>query len=588
MRKIFRMASAELNKIFMRPSMFVLATVLVLALILSFTMFKPTSVNTKYTYQLNNTTSMFLKFENEYEGLEENLINAKKNIDEYLSISNDTFDKLKNLSQAAKSQFYDHVYLAVVGMKKDQQYPSITDKQKVIDEFKVFDEKINELKEFLLINVKNKDINFFITTVNFEEIYNTIKALDEAIPSTTDLENFSTSQIVERNNLILTSFDLETINTEIHNLEKIDIDDSALQALLNSYYFPNIIETTTAGVTTYTHTGKLLELYEDVESYYYANVDSANESVINNLNERIAKFYDYIQICKALIENNFELMRIGNKTDDEIVGYNGFSGVSIYNLKLEIATSKYFFDNNTFGYEYLRAFNFGINSGVETNSFDFMFFAMQILSALITLFVVFFACGSISGEQNSGTLKMTAIRPYTRNKIYSGKFLACFNVALILLLVSFVASFAVGLASFGFTSTNALVVINASTVITINPLVLMLIYFLSILIDIVFYISLALLISMLIKQTTISTALTSSIFIASTIISGTATASWIRFIPSTHLGMFKFFTSSNTGLFSFSIVPNVNMLMSALIVIVSILFFDIFGRILFTHKSIDR
>lgn len=588
MRKIFRMASAELNKIFMRPSMFVLATVLVLALILSFTMFKPTSVNTKYTYQLNNTTSMFLKFENEYEGLEENLINAKKNIVEYLSISNDTFDKLKNLSQAAKSQFYDHVYLAVVGMKKDQQYPSITDKQKVIDEFKVFDEKINELKEFLLINVKNKDINFFITTVNFEEIYNTIKALDEAIPSTTDLENFSTSQIVERNNLILTSFDLETINTEIHNLEKIDIDDSALQALLNSYYFPNIIETTTAGVTTYTHTGKLLELYEDVESYYYANVDSANESVINNLNERIAKFYDYIQICKALIENNFELMRIGNKTDDEIVGYNGFSGVSIYNLKLEIATSKYFFDNNTFGYEYLRAFNFGINSGVETNSFDFMFFAMQILSALITLFVVFFACGSISGEQNSGTLKMTAIRPYTRNKIYSGKFLACFNVALILLLVSFVASFAVGLASFGFTSTNALVVINASTVITINPLVLMLIYFLSILIDIVFYISLALLISMLIKQTTISTALTSSIFIASTIISGTATASWIRFIPSTHLGMFKFFTSSNTGLFSFSIVPNVNMLMSALIVIVSILFFDIFGRILFTHKSIDR
>lgn len=588
MKKIFRMANAELNKIFMRPSMFILATVLIIALVLSFAIFKPTSVNTKYTYQLNNTTSMFLKFESEYEALEENLINAKKNIDEYLSISNDTYDKLKALSQATKSQFYDHVYLAVVQMKKDKEYPAPIEKQPVIDEFKIFDQKVGELKEFLLVNVKNKDINFFIPNADFENIYNTVKNLDDAIPSSSDLSNFSTTQIVDRQNLIMESFNLENLNAKIHSFEKIEIDITKLEELLNTYYYPNIIETSVSGITTYTHTGKLLALYEDIQTYYYANIDSADEEIVKGLNERIAKFYDYIQICRALIENNFELMRIGSKTDDQIVTFNGFSGVSIYNLNLEIATSKYFFDNNTFGYEYLKPFNFGVNSGVETNCFDFVFFAMQILSALITLFVIFFASSAISGEQNSGTLKMAAIRPYTRNKIYSGKFIACFNVALILLLVGFIASFAVGIATFGFTSTNALVVINASTVLTMSPIVLILIFFLNLLIDIVFYISLALLISMLIKPTTISTAITSAIFIASTIISGTVTASWIRFIPSTHLGLFKFFTNSNTGLFSFSIVPNVNMIMSGLIVVLSIIIFDLFGRFLFTRKNIDR
>ena len=279
---------------------------------------------------------------------------------------------------------------------------------------------------------------------------------------------------------------------------------------------------------------------------------------------------------------------IGNKTDDEIITYNGFSGVSIYNLKREITVSDYFYKNNTFGYEYLNAFNFNQNSGINTNAYDFAFYAMQILSSLIIIFVIFFASSSIVGEQNAGTLKMTATRPYTRNKIYSGKFLATFNVALILLIISLVASLVVGAATFGFTTQNVLVVMNASEVFILNPAVLMLIYVVSILIDIIFYIALAILISMLIKQTTINTALTSGIFIASTVITGTATASWIRFVPTTHLGLFKYFTTSNTSMFSFSVVPGINFITSLLIIVICIFAFDLIGRLLFTHKSIDK
>lgn len=588
MKKIFRMANAELNKIFMRPSMFVLFSVLVVALVISSFIFNPISVNKKYTYQLNSITNIYVEFEKDHESLENELISAKTSIDEYLSSNNDTLGKMQNLFQTAKNQFTNNLYVAVVEMPKNQEYPSSTVLSEIKYNFGVYREAIENIKDFMLQNVQNKETNFFITSSDFDELYKKVKSISEAIPTDSQLNNYKNQAIIDRLNLLKTSFDIETLNNQVHRLEKITISENELKELLSLYYTPNIKETKNGTIITYSHIGKLKTLYDNVINYYKANIGSTDTSVISEINDHIAKYYDYIQINKTLIENSFELMRIGKKSDDQIVNYNGFSGVSIYNLKQGITTSKYFLDNNTFGYEYLSSFNFGVNSGTETNAFDFCFYAMQICSFLIVLFVIFFASSMISGEQNSGTLKMTATRPYTRNKIYSGKFFACINVSLILLLVSVVASMAVGIASYGFTMQNALIVVNASQVLVINPIVLMLIYIVSIFIDIVFYIALAILISMLIKPTTISTAITACIFIASTIVSGTTAASWIRFIPTTHLGLFKYFTTSNLGILSFSIVPGINLLISGLVVLISIVLFDLFGRYLLSHRNLDK
>lgn len=588
MRKIFRMASAELNKIFARPSMFVLFTVLVGAMVLSFFMFNPISVNAKYTYQLNSTSAIYLKFEEDYETLEQELITAKTSIDDFLSTKNDTLAKFQTLFQTAKNQFYNQLYVTVVEMPKQNEYPSGSVLSDVKYEFGIFRQNIEDIRSFMISDVNNKEVNFFITTSQNEKLYNTIKNIAEVIPTDAQIDHYTTKAIIDRINLIKNSFDLEKLNVEVNNLEKIEINSEELTELLNLYYTPNISESTSGGVVNYTHTGKLEELYNAVAEYYYTCPDSAEAEKMDELNEHIARYYDYIQICKNLLNCNFELLRIGNKTDDQIVTYNGFSGVSIYNLKQSATISNYFLENNTFGYEYLTAFNFGINSGTETNCFDFAFYAMQILSFLITLFVMFFACGMIAGEQNSGTLKMTAIRPYSRNKIYSGKFLACINVSLILLFVSFIASMAIGIASFGYTTQNVLVVANASTVSVISPLLLIGIYFVSILIDIIFYIALAIFISMIIKPTTISTAISSAVLIVTTILSGTTSASFIRFIPTAHTGLFKFFTTSNLGIFSYSIVPGINMITSIIVLAVSLLLLDLFGRYLFTHRSIDK
>ena len=213
---------------------------------------------------------------------------------------------------------------------------------------------------------------------------------------------------------------------------------------------------------------------------------------------------------------------------------------------------------------------------------------MQILSMFITVFVIFFATSSLSGEQSSGTLKMIATRPYTRNKIFSGKFLACFNVALILLTVSLVSSLAIGFATYGFSFQKVLVVMNAETLFITNPIILLFIYLASILIDIVFYIALAIFISMIIKQATVSTGLSSAIYLVSIVLLGSIKASWIRFVPSLNLQLYKFFTISQSGMFSFSVVPNTSLLTCGIFTVAFIIVFDLFARLLFTHRSLDK
>ncbi len=599
MKKIFRMAKAELSKIFMRPSMFVLTGVLIIALVFSFFFFKPTSTSTKFTYSLSNTTSIYTTFEKDYKGFENQLISAKTDIDEYLADTGNIYQTFSADFHSLK-QFFVGTQNAD-GTTTPGEFPATiytiaesngkltgTDLSKCQRVFTTLRAKVNALSDYMVENIKNKKVNFIITESFYEETYKTLIKFQDNIPSNTDLKEYSSNMVVERYNMLSKNYDLTTIDNKISKLETITIDNTKLTELLDKYFYTNFSATVSGTATEYTHTGKLKEHYDNIINFYNLHTGTAQKDIITEMNELVAKYYDYIQICKALISNEFELLRIGNKTDDQIATYVGFSGVSIYNLKKQITTSKYFFDNNTFGYEYLTAFNFNKNSGTETNAYDFAFYAMQILSMFITVFVIFFATSSLSGEQSTGTLKMIATRPYTRNKIFSGKFLACFNVALILLTVSLVSSLAIGFATYGFSFQKVLVVMNAETLFITNPIILLFIYLASILIDIVFYIALAIFISMIIKQATVSTGLSSAIYLVSIVLLGSIKASWIRFVPSLNLQLYKFFTISQSGMFSFSVVPNTSLLTCGIFTVAFIIVFDLFARLLFTHRSLDK
>jgi len=583
MRKIFRMAKAELQKIFSRPSMFLLTGILVFALVLSFFFFSPQTSTTKKTYDHSESVNIYTSFMKDYSAYEKAIIDEKNKIELYLSDKGDVY-----------STFSEYVYELKYYMQGDDvvigEYRAIIesidlfnndltpeDFEKCNKAFSKLKTKVGKITDYMSYNIKDKEINFYFPTSSYERIYKELSKMYSLIPSEQNLESFNTKAVIDRYNTLNRNYDISKIFEEINSFEKIEIDKTQLQSLLDKYFYNNFeLNNTTQ---QFVHKGKLLT--------YFNNI-TTDESDTEKLNEHVAKYFDYATICKELISNNFELLRISGKTDDQIANFVGYSDKSIYNLKTNIAKYSYFYENETFGYEYLNSFNFNVNSGTETNAYDFVIYALQILSSFIIIFTIFFAVGTISGEQSDGTLKMIATRPYTRNKIYSGKFLACFNVALILLSVSFVASLVIGFAVYGITFNNVLLVFNASKVVIINPIILMLIYLFSLFIDVVFYITLAIFISMIIKHTAVSTTLSSAIYIISTILLGTVNASWLRFIPSTNLQLFKFFTQSRTGFFSFSIVANIDLFFSLVIVLITTIGIDLLSRFLFTRRSIDK
>ena len=239
-----------------------------------------------------------------------------------------------------------------------------------------------------------------------------------------------------------------------------------------------------------------------------------------------------------------------------------------------------------FDYNYLTSFNFNSASGPSSNAFDYTVYSMQILSLLIIIFTMFYACSSIAGDQISGTMKMIAIRPYTRNKLFSGKYLSCVMFGIMLMIISFVASFVVGAVSFGIPMNNCLVVFNSQTILTISPFILLLIYFLSLIINMLFFISLAMLICLIFKSNTLSVFLSSILFATQVVLNGTINAIWLKYTIFGHFDLFKYFGNSSVGFLKMNILPDSEFTISALVIGLSIVIMNTVSHFIFKRKDI--
>ena len=99
----------------------------------------------------------------DYEKIEQELISAKISIDEFLASKNDTLAKLQTLFQTTKNQFYNQLYRTVVDMPKNSEYPSQSVLEDILYEFGIFRKNIEDIRSFMISNVNNKQVNFFIT-----------------------------------------------------------------------------------------------------------------------------------------------------------------------------------------------------------------------------------------------------------------------------------------------------------------------------------------------------------------------------------------------------------------------------------------
>ena len=571
MKKIFRLAAAEFNKIFYRPSIFILTALLIVTLVLTNLLYSPSQNTTKLSYSGQSVSAVYQEFHSSANTINKSSIdNSIETLynqieDQFSSIERD--DKLTNL----QNRVYEIYSYITNDLREDQISASTGGSESFIAIFNELKQMCSDLMSYLA-TLQSETLNFYLTVNNYNTIYNEIEDLYDAIPQNFDAYR-TVEDFIDLANSIRRGFPLSSSRQIVANLQKLSIDPDTYYELIQTYY-------TNAKLT-------LNDVYNaQIETFLDEHFESTDEEDIKQMNEYIAEYYSYADMNMTVLENKFMLLRIGDKSDTDLENLIGYTEVSKYALNEQNTIYDYLLENEDFEYNYLTSFNFNVASGATSNAYDYTVYTMQILSVLIIVFTIFYACSSIAGDQASGTMKMIAIRPYTRNKLFAGKYLSCVMFGIMLMLISTVASFVVGIIMYGLPMTSCLVVFNSSSVISIHPILLLLLYLLSLFVNLLFYISLAMFICLLFKSNTLSVFLTTIIYAAQIVLSGLVGSAWLKYTPFGHFDLYKYFGNSHLGMFSMNILPDSNFLTSAIVLGLMIVIFNSLSHLIFKRRDI--
>ena len=578
MKRILRLANAEFNKIFYRPSIFILTALLIITLIATNLLYKPVSQTTKLSYDAINVGGIYVLFtgtnanETTKNSIDEELEQAyEKILADFNSLTKE--DKLKTFSDgvlALNTYLTETLKDEVLRISTLSNSQFVSTKSKTIETFNTLKQKASDLLNYMS-KIKGETLNFYLTVNQFDTVFKNVENLYNAFPSNYD--EYEKENFVNLGNTLTTNFSLQPSLDVVSKLEEVSIDIDTFNEIVDKYY-------TQAKI-------KLNDVYfKEITDFYNEKFDSKDENDMQHINELIAQYYSFAHMNQTILENKMLLLRINDKSDTELKDLIGYTQVSKYKLNEQIQIYEYLIANETFDFNYLTSFNFNKASGASTNAYDYTVYSMQILSLLIIIFTIFYACSSIAGDQTAGTMKMIAIRPYSRNKLFSGKYLSCVMFGVMLLFIATIASFVVGAVSFGVPMSDCLVVFNAKTVITINPILLLIFYFLSLVVNLLFYISLAMLVCLIFRSNTLSVFITAILYATQVVLNGTISSAWLKYTPFGHFDLFKYFGNSSTGLLSMNILPDADFTISAIVIGSCIVLFNIISHMIFKTRDI--
>ncbi|MBE5738422.1 MAG: hypothetical protein E7354_01630 [Clostridiales bacterium] len=653
MTSTFRLTSAEFKKIFKRPSIFIMAILLVIAVFISLYTFNPNSrVDNTVDYSLDNSLQYYTTF---YSGSTEQ---TKSDIDNSFLATDEIINyyKLYNDRNSKLNSYYNDIYSAI------RKVESETSAQLKASKFNDVIEALEDFKRIFVsfdefVDMNNAQYDFITITTTSQEISGktSYTYLDNSLASLDYLIDYAKShtyhEFIDMFNLAGNGHKTKLEKVLHHGLDYIQTTFLGIsQTIAKNYsaYEASVESSKTDNSIRIGNRNALKTALETYQTYFKLVLDNdyplvlvnkdkkvaieeliisaidtisipvseeklynshktafenlAKLNIINNINtftnNEISQFEvdnylinDYTNYQKKVNDNRTAILtKIDNLKNDEAVSniqfaiteyyllseayhnyiydktiisvtdsYEKTQYVDFYKYKLDefnryqvneaLTTNKYYIDNNVYENSYLTNFAFNQKSGNgDTNLFDFMYFALELCAVIIMVFAVMLVCSLITGESESGTIKLLLVRPYKRGKIITAKLLATLFFALTFMIFSFIITFVGGYFLFGMPTQNVLAVFNATTAFEINPLGLMGINALSLLLDIVFFVVLALMISILCKNyaASISAVLVVIIlnYALNVVFGGTF---WYTVLPGMNLHIFKYFGNAFTS-----------------------------------------
>ena len=595
MSKMSRLLRGELNKILMRPILYILTGVIVIALIFSALLLNMSNRGDQlYHIDGGNKTEVMINFSsapNMNKTIAETMVlNAYGQLEYYQNINTSpettVTTRLKNLIDNSESRRGArrllNDYLTGIQYAQNPENPSnvrelnnirlemvevLNEARTIISEAATstnasilmpkesFENYITLISDALLyLNAEGADINLIET---HENIYNHISQAN----GFTNIEGASYFDKL----YYLTSNDITDIT----------LSEETITNLNNQY----------EKVTTF-----MSSTLENINAY------SADENIsTGTLKEEILKYYYAASQYSTLVSDSIYFEPVKSFNDSYAHQFIGYTDVHLYQIQERIATNNYLLSNDLTSNQFSSVFTPTMSSGDQVGAFDLVYFGLEICSFIILIFCVVLAAGMIAGEQSTGTLKVLATRPYSRNKILTSKILASLIFGIIFLVFSAIVLFIIGYAVYGLDTTPILAVFNATSVFVISPFLLILIYLALLIVKILFYVLLATMISTVFRSNVGAVVISIFIYFLTAIFAVLFTSStWYAFLPFAGIDFFKFFGGAFASdlsnplsiAFSSPMFYNSSLLISAIVVTVTMVVMTILSYVVFKKREI--
>ena len=291
------------------------------------------------------------------------------------------------------------------------------------------------------------------------------------------------------------------------------------------------------------------EIVADISLFVAQNGTSTTTENKDTLNNLFTNYKSINQNATKLVNDVINVNLLNDYNDFQILNLQNYENYNAYKTQEEITKINYLISTKTFNQDYATAFAYEQASTNQANMFDFMYYALKIASIIIIIFAIIMASNILAYEFDSGTIKLLAIRPFKRYKILFGKLLSVQFFVIVFMLFSTIIAGIGGYVYFpNLTLTPVLLVFNATTAFTLNPIQLMLINIVTLLIEINFYVVIAISLSVIFRS--FAGAMSTSLivlFVALGLNVGLANQLWYTYLPFKNTNWFMFLGSNITS-----------------------------------------
>ena len=536
--KTFRIVKGELFKIFLRPGIFIMTGFLVLILAIAPVLFNPNErTDLLFTLSGNNVTEKVNSFNTQKIELLSSIDKEKANIDYFLDLPTGE-NPLKELNYIVYNETAE--YYGIISSYKSyiNAYTESSlreDMSYVYNNSRVLINKLTDLKTKLKEFIE--DVSIPAILISQDNYDNLISNIDDFVKTLEKTDNKSIDSHENAIAYINNKEFLTEIKNSIANIKLSSYSKTNLENLIANYY-----ESATNSTD-----GILMQIENDLLQYVNSiPVDEYNLSKRIKDIEDYAKKYYYKSInISSLLKEGLLLDVTKNYSDSEISQYIGFENFIRYEHQENYAKNQLMFEKNTTIDMYATPFAFNTESTTETNYYDYMYFVLELFSIVLIVYGVVLAAGMIASEQTNGTLKMLAIRPYSRNKIALGKLFTTMLFVTIFILLSALISMIIGIIMFSGEVLPVLAVFNGTSAFVVSPALLFVIYLICLWLKVLLFVLIAFAISTLFRSHAGAVIISVLIYIMTMLATFLAGGqNWLKYIPFVNFDLYKYFGGS--------------------------------------------